>query len=174
MGYSWGGGTVIDLSENLKQEFDSRKIDVHMALIDAVELGSFHFAKSAGYNRGENYRPNAKSLFNRYQENSSPNQEELFNGLVNYSRGIGVGSNSSTLIVGLFNLVGGGNPARGRGYLGLEVDDQVGLKSFEHHLSIDDAGTVDRDEHGNPKKDSEGNEVNVIDAAIKHITDRLT
>lgn len=62
LGYSWGGGTVSNISHTLDAS-EHTQIPVYAALIDAVELGY------SGLVQPVDKRPPAEAVFNRYQEN---------------------------------------------------------------------------------------------------------
>lgn len=146
MGYSWGGGTVIKLSEAIHVSPYSGTIPMHMAILDAVEVGSIYAGKPAGYYRDKEYRPPVRSLFNRYQEHSPATQEnamrnEFLVGMNHILPSRTPRKNDLALL--LEKVLSMGYPAHGRAYGKLTADDQESLGLEEDHFTIDNSNIHD-------------------------------
>jgi hypothetical protein len=178
MGYSWGGGTAVDIADHLEyapENADWKDIPVHMAIIDAVEIGSMHLAYPAGFDENASYRPgNVDSLFNRYQTNAAPSQEEILDDLLAHDViDLHPGIDPALLSRALYGVFTSGNPAHGRVYAEWEGDDQESLGLETDHFLIDDANTPDRDINGKEVDDGEGGFVMIIDVALQHIRNHM-
>jgi len=172
MGYSWGGGTVIDVADHLEfapENATWRDIPVHMAIIDAVEIGSANCAYPAGYDETASYRPgNVNSLFNRYQTHASPSQEEILNDMGSLQIGVSApGIDPVLLARTVYGVFTSGNPAHGRGYGEREGDDQESLGLVSDHFLIDNENQND---YVNGQKQNEL----LIDKAKTFIEERLS
>ena len=169
-GYSWGGGTAKRFAEWLASKPEYSTIPVHMALIDAVELGTVNRAHPAGYDRGSSYRPPVDSLFNRYQVNEDPSMMEIFRSafMIYVSKSLPEKYRNEWIVLeAIWKAYKTGNPAHGKGYAEWEGDDQESLELSEDHFSIDNADRPDYKD-GSP----EANKF-LINEAVEYISQKL-
>ncbi len=131
-GYSWGGGTAIDMASELENNPTYAGIPVKLGVIDAVQLGY------AGMSQPALAAGSVDALFNRYQLSSTVTIEQVAEsvllGLTPFDDG--------SLIDNIDLLMKHGVPAHGTYILGRNwaYEDQKEM-TFDgvHHLSIDDS-----------------------------------
>lgn len=133
-GYSWGGGTAASLANPLENsKFNT--IPLHLALIDAVEVGY------EGRVQAVKNRPAADSVFNRYETNTDFTTEELITDALMSHGNIAL---DYSLIVKLYKLWDEGQPAHGSALHDLrEGIDNEAIEKNVTHMTIDDVNMQD-------------------------------